>query len=578
MFKFKNASSSSSANGSKSSAGCLIPFGLIFFAAGLVITYFISSMIVENYQTRSWDKVAAEIVSAEVKVDRSADEDPFSLGVRFRYSVDGREFTSDTYSRVGRTSDSYEKLALRVKTLLAEDSAVAYVNPKDPAEAFLNPGSVWFGLTILFPLSFVVIGGGLAYWGFRSLKKTKKENAGGTVSISSSPTSSSKGATIGIVLGLIFAVVGLGMLYPLGIRPVALAQSAKNWIETPCKILWGKVRSHDSDDGTTYSVDIFYAYEFEGQKHRSNRYSFIGGSSGGYKGKRAIVDKFKKAKNPVCYVDPKLPERAVLKREMGWGALLGLIPVVFLLVGAGIAFASFKARAKALVGQPAGGEPSSYVQPLVSTTSSTGPRSVAAGERVLSPGKKRILSVFGLLIVALFWNGLVFGLLFREAWLNDGELFLKLFSIPFMLVGIGIVAGFFYTLLALFNPKPVLTLSPGEVTLGENASLKWTLKGSTGRIQRFRILVKGVERATYTRGTNTVTDEETFSTAVLVEKTQAMEMHEGGFEFKIPHDLMYSFKATSNEILWKLEVRGDIPFWPDLSDAYDITVHPPANS
>jgi hypothetical protein len=37
---------------------------------------------------------------------------------------------------------------------------------------------------------------------------------------------------------------------------------------------------------------------------------------------------------------------------------------------------------------------------------------------------------------------------------------------------------------------------------------------------------------------------------------------------------MHSFSATHNQIVWTLEVKGEIQRWPDVDDAFPITILP----
>ena len=54
-------------------------------------------------------------------------------------------------------------------------------------------------------------------------------------------------------------------------------------------VVSSKVKSHDSDDGTTYSPYIAYRYEVSGEEFFGDQLSFMGGSSSGYAGKAEIV-------------------------------------------------------------------------------------------------------------------------------------------------------------------------------------------------------------------------------------------------------------------------------------------------
>jgi hypothetical protein len=90
---------------------------------------------------------------------------------------------------------------------------------------------------------------------------------------------------------------------------------------------------NDSDDGTTYSVDILYRYEVNGREYRSNRYSFMGGSSSGYDGKAEVVRQYPPGQRATCYVNPGNPTDAVLVRGFTPLMWFGLLPLAFLLAG-----------------------------------------------------------------------------------------------------------------------------------------------------------------------------------------------------------------------------------------------------
>ena len=80
----------------------------------------------------------------------------------------------------------------------------------------------------------------------------------------------------------------------------------------------------------------------------------------------------------------------------------------------------------------------------------------------------------------LFWNGIVW-LFFSDVidsfQRGSPSWFLTIFLIPFVLVGIGLVVGVLYTFLTLFNPGTTLVLEPGELVLGEEATLRWSTSG-----------------------------------------------------------------------------------------------------
>lgn len=82
---------------------------------------------------------------------------------------------------------------------------------------------------------------------------------------------------------------------------------------------------------------------------------------------------------------------------------------------------------------------------------------------------------FSLLFFALFWNGFLCVFLFSPSGNEQtGNLFEQLFFIPFILVGIGVLAGAVYTLFG----RMTLTLNPGRGELFRGV-------GGMGRRQRF---------------------------------------------------------------------------------------------
>jgi hypothetical protein len=151
---------------------------------------------------------------------------------------------------------------------------------------------------------------------------------------------------------------------------------------------------------------------------------------------------------------------------------------------------------------------------------------------------------------------------------------LTIFMIPFVLVGLALLGGVVYTALALANPRPCLTLTPGCPRLGAELRVEWRLSGRVSRIHHLRIVLRGREEATYQRGTDTVTDKKTFAVYDLVDTSNDWEIGRGVASVTVPEDTMHSFEATHNKIVWTLAVKGEIQRWPDVDDAFPITILP----
>jgi hypothetical protein len=372
---------------------------------------------------------------------------------------------------------------------------------------------------------------------------------------------------------LIFAGAGAGMLYPLGIRPIMQTIDSEDWPAVPCRIISAKVESHSDSDGTTYSIEITYAYEFNSQTFQCDRYDFIGGSSSGHKSKLRIVEQYKNAENPICYVNPNDPADAVLKRGFHLSLLFALFPLPFLAVGVGGLYwviKNPKMKQKSSLPQWL---PKTDAQPSMTTFSPPHNESLPVTLKSKSPWSKLLISIF----VAAFWNGIVSVFVFEVVndWrTGDGNWFLTLFLIPFVIVGIILIGSIFYCFLALFNPRPTLTLSSATIPLGGTLRMKWHFNGITSRINQLKITLKGTEEATYQRGTDTHTDKNTFYQAEIFTTQNDLEIPYGTLDVILPGDSMHSFEAEHNKIIWKIEMHGDIKSWPDVKDEYKFTVAP----
>jgi hypothetical protein len=335
-------------------------------------------------------------------------------------------------------------------------------------------------------------------------------------------------------------------------------------------ILSSRVVPHSDSDGTTYSVDILYSYSVAGQEFKANRYNFATGSSSGRRAKEAIVRRYPPNKQTVCYVNPADPSDAVLVREATSELWFGLIPLVFVAVGAGGVY--FALRKKA----PPGASPVS--RKFTTSTSKAGAIVAAAtGPVLLRSTKSRFLKLLGGVLIAAFWNGIVSVFVWQVVQSfkrGRPEWFLVVFLVPFVVVGLVLLGFVGYSFLQLFAPGVRLRLSTAAVRLGGPAELQWQITGQASVIRQLRIWLEGREEATYRRGTKTATDKATFATIELASVTAWSDIRSGRVRFTVPADTMHSFAAPNNKITWILHVHGDIRMFPDVNDEFALTVLP----
>ena len=87
----------------------------------------------------------------------------------------------------------------------------------------------------------------------------------------------------------IFLLMGGGFFYFLALRPFVQSRTARNWVETPCRIVSSEVKSSHDSNGTTYRPEIHYVYKLQGREYQGDRYQFLRFSSSGRASKAAAV-------------------------------------------------------------------------------------------------------------------------------------------------------------------------------------------------------------------------------------------------------------------------------------------------
>jgi hypothetical protein len=397
-----------------------------------------------------------------------------------------------------------------------------------------------------------------------------------------SPSSAERARSGCLVLFFsLFFLAGCGFLYLIFVRPVWGIWQARDWEATPCVILSSQVREHDDDDGTTYSVAISYRYQYRGETYRADRYHFYSGSSSGYAGKRAIVDRHPVGSEQTCYVNPADPTQAVIERGLTWDLLWGLLPLIFILIGGGgmlYALGAIRSSRAAhtcpLDWQPQPASASMAVAPM--DPSELG-LDATRGPVTMKPRESPLGRLIGSLIATIFWNGIVsifLVQLVRDWQRGNFQLLLALFLTPFVLVGLVLLGVVVYSFLGLFNPRPEVTFEQSTVRLGEAIEMKWQFRGSTGSLRGLKIVLHGIEQATYRRGTTTTTDTATFLETKLLEMHDPLDIASGEVRIEVPAGSMHTFEGPSNKILWSVKLHGEVAWWPDVDAAYPLVVLP----
>lgn len=524
-------------------------FFAVFLGMGCFFLWLITSTVIDNTKPYFWPTTPARILASKIV----SDQESHQITARYEYAWQGQTYQSDRPSTGKLEYDHYDTAAKALAKYAAGSEVTCRVNPKNPREAILEPQDLWMAGFILLPLIFIAVGAIGLYSTWTADSATVSRRA------------TTDGKTVPWLFGGIFTLIGIGTFIFLSIPMWSKAIASTQWIETPCVILSSRVKTHSGSESTTYSVAIDYRYTFNGQEYRSDRYNPVPGSSSGYDGKKDIVNRYPKGSTQVCYVNPKNPQEALLQRGFSWGLLLGLFPLPFFAVGVAVLIGGFRFKSE------------------TSRASSTQfePRIAHSPTGRLRAKDSPVTRMLVMLFIALFWNGIV-SLFVSEAiqgfQRGRPDWFLALFMVPFVLVGLGLIASVIWSTLALTNPRIQLSVENSEpLEPGGTLQISWQTKGAARRLERLVIYLEGREEATYRRGTNTVTDTHVFFRQSLADLTGSwMDFQEGNGSLVLPANVMPSFNAPGNRIIWSGKAWGQISRWPDVNEEFEITLHPPS--
>ena len=154
-----------------------------------------------------------------------------------------------------------------------------------------------------------------------------------------------------------------------------------------------------------------------------------------------------------------------------------------------------------------------------------------------------------------------------------------LFTVPFALVGIGLLAWSVWpAIVGMRVTRPEVSVSNDTVRPGDTFSFSFrqTFKSAAQMRQAsFQLVLR--ETAIYRRGTNTYTVHHDF-VAQRVDLPprpfQAGEALSDQRYWQIPANAMHTFAATHNRLRWLIAAQVGISGWPDFKEEYEVRVLP----
>ncbi|MDD5349554.1 MAG: DUF3592 domain-containing protein [Chthoniobacteraceae bacterium] len=347
---------------------------------------------------------------------------------------------------------------------------------------------------------------------------------------------------------LIFLLMGCGFFYFLAARPFFQSRAARDWVETPCRIVSSEVKSSSDSDGTTYRPEIVYTYKVAGREYRSDRYQFLRLSSSGRADKAAVVARYPRGKAAVCYVNPKAPAEAVLDRRSAPAGFAALFPLIFVAIGAGGLVWSIrgKPKAAALNAALAAGEPWRF-------------RPDWAEGRVVSSSKRAlwltwaVAAAWNLTATPIAWPIIQANVLHRP--LNPAA-----FVVLFPLAGLGMLAW------AIFLTLRWLRFGESALEMASFPAVAGGAMEGTVRLNRpirpegpVRLRLNCMARTTTSSGDGNSTTER-----LVWQREETAEMTPTGDAFPVAFALPASASVTTSwnggdGIFWRLEAHAKLP-------------------
>jgi hypothetical protein len=543
-------------------------FYLIFVGAGLFMTAMFARAWWQGARSYAWDRSECTVVeSAYAANPEGSSSERFRTTVRYRYDWQGTQYEGT----VERTfSDATEAQVFR-DDYPPEARVRCFVDPREPAESRLRRPSPFSILILLFPLIFVGAGGLPLYLTWRREPAEPVTPKARPLTEPAKKSSLLGGCIMAGFFGVFF-LAGAGVLWWLMLGPLYKISKAQSWESTPCTVVSSQLGSQSDSDGSTYRVEVLYRYAYGGREYESSRYDFETAYSSGSAPKQAIVDRFVAGEACTCFVDPAEPARSVLNRDFHKSYWAGLVGLPFLLVGLfGLLWVSGAFSAAG----------TKKKQPPVAARREFSSWREAAAPLRLRPKSGPWKKLLGSLFVNLFWNGIVtvFVVLLSREWRAGNHEWMPILILtPFVLIGLMLVLGLPYSVLALLNPRPWIELDRASVGPGESTAARYRLSGSSGRVGQLTIVLEGREAVTVTThsGNSTTVSrrEGLFHRSVLFDSGPGGAPREAAFTFAVPAGVMHSFTSPNNGVHWKIKVHGDIPRFPDLDQEFEIEVPP----
>jgi hypothetical protein len=360
-----------------------------------------------------------------------------------------------------------------------------------------------------------------------------------------------------IAIGLLLVAAGAYHLERRVLSPLVDARAAASWNEARCTVEESELtRRRDSDNGYRYRVDLAYAYEVDGARYRSARWTFERRETSRRESAQRILDEHPVGAIVPCWYDPDRPAAAVLDRDVRGVSAIALVPLAILLLGLYLVEEQLRKHVLRRTRVRRRAAPDGRVELVRSDGSAVGLVAIAAmalgfgaAAATVAPGA----SAGGSIVTAV---ALVLGA-----------------------VSLGLTIWLVWLLLRRLGTRVTVRVDEAELRTGAPMTLRWSVRCLT-RVRSLRVRLVGREEVVYSdydpqdRATVIGEESEDFFDEIIAAAEAGAARLGGDAVVELPADAMHTFHAPHNKVVWLVTIDADVAWWPDIAATFELPVRP----
>lgn len=319
----------------------------------------------------------------------------------------------------------------------------------------------------------------------------------------------------------IFIAVGLAFWIPNFLMPVLEWSARRTWKETPCTVV-----QSPKGMGDAFDSGLVYRYEFDGRTMESAD----PGSMAWFSPDARRLWELQPGATLVCYVDPRPPHKAVLKRDFDPETFIWCAPLMFVILP-GFAMVAGWIN----IGRKKTQEP------------------VPDNAAVLGQRRARGCVFVLQFSFLLFFGGIVAFLVLTPGF-RESMVLRLVYLVPVAFITLLILKGLLRSLFRTPAPEIVLVITPAEAVPGRMLEVRWEAKGVSDRAKGFQIRLEGREGIHVGRSV-----QEAVFDWIEVAKGGPKDLRRGYSKITLPETTMPSLTHGTHRIRWAFRVSGEIP-------------------